>query len=143
MLTLIPSFLFYISLDLTFTNNTGFCKRAETKDQTINVFHHNSTASCCLSTSRLRFQSLILSTMKTALRIITQTEVTPISCMQYLTHCFAFQIEEEGYGSTFESESTVGERKKRIKEVGTTYAPRCSLQLLKERIRVSYSASGH
>ena len=81
--------------------------------------------------------------MKTALQIITQIEVTPISCMQYLTHCFAFQIEEEGYGSTFESENTDGERKKRIKEVGTTYVPRCSLQLLKERIRVSYSASGH
>jgi hypothetical protein len=63
--------------------------------------------------------------------------------MQYLTHCFAFQIEEEGYGSTFESESTVGQRKKRTKEVGTTYVPRYSLQLLKERFRVSYSASWH
>jgi hypothetical protein len=89
----------------------------------------------------LCFQSLILSAMKTALQIITQIEVIPISCMRYLTHCFAFQIEEEGYGSTFESENTVGEPKKRIKEVGTTYVPRCSLQLLKERIRVSYSAS--
>lgn len=81
--------------------------------------------------------------MKIALQIITQIEVTPNSCMQYLTHCFVFQIEEEGYGSTFESENTDGERKERIKEVGTTYVPRCSLQLMKERIRVSYSASGH
>jgi hypothetical protein len=81
--------------------------------------------------------------MKIALQIITQFEVTPISCIQYLTHCFAFQIEEGEYGSTFESENTVGERKKRIEEVGTTHVPRCSLQLLQERIRVSYSASGH
>jgi hypothetical protein len=56
--------------------------------------------------------------MKTALQIITQNKVTPISCMQYLTHCFDFQIEEVGYGS--ESKNTVGERKKRIKEVGIT-----------------------
>jgi len=61
--------------------------------------------------------------------------------MQYLTRCFAFQIEEEGYGSTFESENTVRERNETIKEVGTTYVPRCSLQLLKERIHVSYSAT--
>ena len=81
--------------------------------------------------------------MKTALQAITQMEVMPISCMQYLTHCSAFQIEEEGYGSASESENTDGERKKRIKEVGTTYVPRCSHQLLKECIRVSYSASGH
>jgi hypothetical protein len=81
--------------------------------------------------------------MKTALQINTKIEVTPIPCVQYLTQGFVFQIEEEGYGSTFESESTVGQRKKRIKEVGTTYVPRCSLQLLKERIRVSNSASGH
>ena len=120
MLTLMPSFLFYISLNLTLTNNTGFCKRAETKDQTINVFHHNSTVSCCLSTSRLCFQSPILSAMKIALQIITQFEVTLMSYIQYLTHSFAFQIEEGRYGSTFESENAVGERKKRVKEVGTT-----------------------
>jgi len=143
MLTLILSFVFYISLNLTFTYNTKFCKNAETTDQTINVFHYNSTASCCLSTSRLCFQSLILSAMNTALQIITQIEIIPISCMQFLTHSFAFQIEEEGYGSTFEGEKTVGERKKRIKEVSTTHVPRCSLQLLKECIRVLYSASGH
>lgn len=67
--------------------------------------------------------------------------MTPISCMQHLTHCFAFQIEEEGYGSTVESENTLRERNESIKEVGITYEPQCSLQLLKERIHVSYSAT--
>jgi hypothetical protein len=61
--------------------------------------------------------------------------------MQYLTHCFAFQIEEEGNGAKSESKNPVREREKRIREVGTTYVPQCSLQLLETRIRVSYSAS--
>jgi hypothetical protein len=45
MFTLIPNFLFYISFNLKFTNNTGMFERAETKDQTIDLFRHNLTAS--------------------------------------------------------------------------------------------------
>jgi hypothetical protein len=67
----------------------------------------------------------------------------PISCMQQLTDCFTFQIQEERNTLKIESKDTGEHRNSRTTKVGTTYMAQRSLQFLKERTLLSYSASRH